>query len=71
MAKRDRTVRIPFLYRGLAAALMLAVVAAAVCGIGCTVLTPKDYDLEVGQTLTETVYANREISDSAATELLK
>ena len=58
-------------YKPLVSMLLLTTALALSYLIACLSLTPPRYELEVGDTVTRTVYANRDIKNEAATEILR
>ncbi|MCE5234423.1 MAG: HDIG domain-containing metalloprotein [Clostridiaceae bacterium] len=71
MAKSDRKLRIPLSYARYFSAALLAVAFLAMYVIAALQLTPKRYELSVGSTAPETIYAARDVVDDAASEALR
>ncbi len=71
MAGTEKKFRIPYRYVRYFSAALLAVAFLAMYVIAILELTPKRYELSVGSTAPETIYAMRDVTDDAATESLR
>ena len=67
---REKKAR-PAAYLSLAVAVLLTLALLSAYGAGLACLTPKRYDVKAGEPAPETIHANQNMDDEAATEALR